>query len=103
MRPIFKVLNDELVNQIIDEALGLLRDPGVRVHNHEALKLLAAAGADVDIETQIARWRQHPLSSIFTIWRGNRSFTMVATAFNSTPALQPLPSSIAKRNSNERQ
>jgi len=55
MRPIFKMLNDELVNQIIDEALGLLRDPGVRVHNDEALELLAAGGADVDRETQIAR------------------------------------------------
>ncbi|HEY43952.1 MAG TPA: hypothetical protein G4O11_08235 [Anaerolineae bacterium] len=55
MRPIFKILSDELVNQIIDEALGLLLDPGVRVHNHEALELLAAAGADVDSEMQVAR------------------------------------------------
>jgi trimethylamine--corrinoid protein Co-methyltransferase len=54
MRPIFKILSDDLVDQIIDEALGLLRDPGVRVHNDEALELLAAAGADVDSELQIA-------------------------------------------------
>jgi trimethylamine--corrinoid protein Co-methyltransferase len=55
MKPIFKILGDDLVNQIIDEALDLLRDPGVRVHNKEALEILAAAGADVDMETQIAR------------------------------------------------
>jgi trimethylamine--corrinoid protein Co-methyltransferase len=55
MRPIFKILSDDLVSQIIDEALSLLRDPGVRVHNKEALEILAAAGADVDNEMQVAR------------------------------------------------
>jgi trimethylamine--corrinoid protein Co-methyltransferase len=47
-------LSDELVNQIIDEALQLLVDPGVRVHNPEALTLLAEAGAEVNFDTKIA-------------------------------------------------
>ena len=54
MRPKLKLLNDELVKQIINEGFELLMDPGVRVHNDEALKLLAEAGAKVDFEAQIA-------------------------------------------------
>jgi trimethylamine---corrinoid protein Co-methyltransferase len=48
MRPTLRVLSDGLVEQIIAEGMALLRDPGVRVHNAEALRLLAGAGADVD-------------------------------------------------------
>jgi len=55
MRPIFKLLDDELVHKIIDEAFGLLIDPGVRVHNDEALALLTEAGAEVDLASRIAR------------------------------------------------
>ena len=55
MRPKLKTLSDELVNKIIDEAYGLLMDPGVRVHNQEALELLAEAGAEVDFESKVAR------------------------------------------------
>jgi trimethylamine--corrinoid protein Co-methyltransferase len=55
MRPKLKVLSDELVDQIIAEGFELLVDPGVRVHNEEALKLLTDAGADVNMDTQIAR------------------------------------------------
>lgn len=40
--------------QIIDEGFALLDDPGVRVHNDEALKLLAEAGARVDFDNQVA-------------------------------------------------
>jgi trimethylamine--corrinoid protein Co-methyltransferase len=54
MRPKLNILSDDLVTQIIDEAFGLLIDPGVRVHNEEALDLLAEAGAKVDREKQIA-------------------------------------------------
>ncbi len=54
MRPKLKLLSDELVEQIIGEGFELLMDPGVRVHNDEALKLLAEAGAKVDFDTQIA-------------------------------------------------
>jgi trimethylamine--corrinoid protein Co-methyltransferase len=55
MRPKLKLLSDALVSQIIDEGFGLLMDPGVRVHNQEALRLLAEAGAEVEHATQIAR------------------------------------------------
>jgi len=54
MRPQFKILGDDLLGQIIAEGFELLRDPGVRVHNSEALRLLADAGADVDFDAQIA-------------------------------------------------
>ncbi|MGD9001707.1 MAG: trimethylamine methyltransferase family protein, partial [Anaerolineae bacterium] len=50
----FKILGDDLIEQIIAEGFELLMDPGVRVHNNEALELLAAAGADVDLESRIA-------------------------------------------------
>jgi len=55
MRPLFRILGDDLIEQIIAEGFELLVDPGVRVHNTEALELLADAGADVDFESQIAR------------------------------------------------
>ncbi len=54
MQPKIKLLSDELVEQIIAEGFELLMNPGVRVHNAEALKLLADAGAKVNFETQIA-------------------------------------------------
>jgi trimethylamine--corrinoid protein Co-methyltransferase len=54
MRPQLKFLNNDLINQITNEGLALLMDPGVRVENTEALDLLANAGADVDFEAQVA-------------------------------------------------
>lgn len=55
MRPKLTILGDTMIGQIIDEAMGLLMDPGVRVHNEDALSLLAAAGADIDRAGSIAR------------------------------------------------
>jgi len=55
MQPHLKFLNDDLINQIINEGLTLLMDPGIHVENEEALDLLANAGADVDFESQVAR------------------------------------------------
>jgi len=54
MRPHLKFLGDDLINQITNEGLALLMDPGVRVENAEALDLLANAGAEVDFEAQVA-------------------------------------------------
>jgi trimethylamine--corrinoid protein Co-methyltransferase len=54
MRPRFRILSDDLIEQIIAEGFELLMDPGVRVHNSEALGLLADAGADVDFDSRIA-------------------------------------------------
>lgn len=55
MRPQFKILSDDLVQTILDEAHALLLDPGVRVHNQEALDLLAEGGAQVDFESRVVR------------------------------------------------
>ena len=55
MRPKLNILSEELVKQIIAEGYELLMDPGVRVHNEDALVLLAEAGADVNMDTRIAR------------------------------------------------
>ena len=54
MRPHFELLSDDLISQVVDEAIALLMDPGVRVENAEALDLLAEAGARVDREAQVA-------------------------------------------------
>jgi trimethylamine---corrinoid protein Co-methyltransferase len=54
MRPTVTLLDDQLVQQILAEALELLQDPGVRVHNDEALGLLAGAGARVDRQARVA-------------------------------------------------
>lgn len=55
MRPKLTILSDTMVNQIITEAMELLRDPGMRVHNEDALTLLAQAGATIDRENRVAR------------------------------------------------
>ena len=41
MRPKLNLLSDELVKQIIEEGFALLMNPGIQVHNEEALSLLA--------------------------------------------------------------
>jgi trimethylamine--corrinoid protein Co-methyltransferase len=55
MRLKLQVLDHDVVGKVIDEGFQLLLDPGVRVHNQEALRLLAEAGAEVDLDSQIAR------------------------------------------------
>jgi trimethylamine--corrinoid protein Co-methyltransferase len=54
IRPKLEFLSRETVDRAIDEAYELLWDPGVRVHYDEALKLLADAGATVDMESRVA-------------------------------------------------
>jgi len=55
MRPKLNLLSDELVKQILEEGFALLMNPGIQVHNDEALTLLADAGAEVDMESKIAK------------------------------------------------
>jgi trimethylamine--corrinoid protein Co-methyltransferase len=55
MRPKLNLLSDELVKQIIEEGFALLLNPGIQLHNEEALSLLADAGAEVDREKKIAK------------------------------------------------
>jgi trimethylamine--corrinoid protein Co-methyltransferase len=54
-RTTWKVFDDNLVQQILQEGIGLLSDPGVRVHNQNALDLLAQAGARVDFAQQVVK------------------------------------------------
>jgi trimethylamine--corrinoid protein Co-methyltransferase len=55
IRPKLEFLSRETVSRALDEAYDLLMNPGVRVHYHEALQLLADAGAAVDIESRVAK------------------------------------------------
>jgi len=48
MRPILKLLSEELKTRILDEALSVLSGLGVEVHNPGLVELLAANGAAVD-------------------------------------------------------
>ncbi|MFQ6612844.1 MAG: trimethylamine methyltransferase family protein [Fidelibacterota bacterium] len=51
MRPRVKFLSNQLINQIVAEARGLLCEMGMEIHNREVLKLLAEHGARVDLDT----------------------------------------------------
>jgi trimethylamine--corrinoid protein Co-methyltransferase len=55
VRPAVELLSPDLVERIVGEGMALLADPGIRVHNAEALDLLAAGGAEVDRDRQVAR------------------------------------------------
>ncbi len=48
MRPRFDLLERELVERIVDEALALLGRPGIKVEEPEAIRLLVSAGAAAD-------------------------------------------------------
>jgi trimethylamine--corrinoid protein Co-methyltransferase len=54
IRPTVQFLSVETVNRVIEEAIQLLQDPGVRVHSPRALRLLADHGARVDLEAKVA-------------------------------------------------
>ena len=55
IRPQLQFLSQETVDRALDEAYELLMDPGVLIHYDEALRLLGDAGADVDLESRVAR------------------------------------------------
>ncbi len=48
MRPTVRFLNDELIKQIIDEAVSILCTLGVRIHNQEVVSILSDHGCKVD-------------------------------------------------------
>jgi trimethylamine---corrinoid protein Co-methyltransferase len=75
MQPRLKLLGDDLVERIIGEAIELIDEPGVRVHNDEALGLLADAGARLDrtgrvahIHEKIVRQALESVQSDFTLY-----------------------------------
>jgi trimethylamine:corrinoid methyltransferase-like protein len=53
MQPILELLEPELVQRILEEALQLLQEPGVKVQSPPGLALLEAAGARVDPTRQV--------------------------------------------------
>lgn len=55
MQPFITLLSNELVKQIIDEALQLLMDPGIKVQSEAARQLLHSAGANIDEVNDVAK------------------------------------------------
>ncbi|MCK5094883.1 MAG: trimethylamine methyltransferase family protein, partial [Spirochaetes bacterium] len=59
MRPLaefLRVLSDEEVEKLHENALQLLCNPGMKIENGEALKALKARGAEVDLDTEVVRF-----------------------------------------------
>jgi trimethylamine--corrinoid protein Co-methyltransferase len=54
LRPTLQFLAPDTVDQVLEEALALLEEPGVRIHSRRALSLLADHGARVDAEAKVA-------------------------------------------------
>jgi len=54
MKPSIQVLTTEEEKKIIQEAIQLLENPGIKVSNIEGLKLLSDAGAKIDLNTKVA-------------------------------------------------
>ncbi|MFM8321874.1 MAG: trimethylamine methyltransferase family protein [Chloroflexota bacterium] len=54
MRPKLSLLSEDLVQRILDEAFQLMAEHGIKVQAPEAMDLLAAAGARVDREAEVA-------------------------------------------------
>jgi len=54
MQPKLKLLTQDLVKKILDEAFQLLVEPGIKVHSKEARDLLAASGSQIDETNQVA-------------------------------------------------
>lgn len=50
MRPTVRFLTDDLIKQIIDEAIGILCSLGLQIHNKQILSMLADHGAKVDMD-----------------------------------------------------
>jgi len=55
MRPTFRLLDDQLITRIVDEARSLLKTLGVTVQNAQVLSLLGDFGAEIDSASQHAR------------------------------------------------
>ena len=58
MRPVTRLLRDELIDRIIAEAREVLCRLGVEIHNQAVLSMLADHGAAVDKDTCYARFTE---------------------------------------------
>jgi trimethylamine:corrinoid methyltransferase-like protein len=91
VKPKLELLDRALLDRILQEAFTLLMEPGVKVGDPEAARVLLRAGARVEdgvahIPELLARRASTPLpgSSFSTIAPATRLFTMEATTFIST-------------------
>jgi trimethylamine:corrinoid methyltransferase-like protein len=55
MQPNLQVLAPEILPRVIDEAIRLLRTPGVKVGSPEAINLLHSSGAQVNMNNGIVQ------------------------------------------------
>ena len=55
MRPVVRFLSDELAEEIIAEARGVVCDLGLEIHNNTVLSMLSDHGAGVDSDTKRVR------------------------------------------------
>jgi trimethylamine--corrinoid protein Co-methyltransferase len=53
MQPAIKLLSDDLLQRVLDEAFQLMLEPGIKVQSQEARDLLGSAGARVDVEREV--------------------------------------------------
>ena len=58
MRPTVRFLTDELIKQIVDEAVGLLCNIGMQIRHKQLLSLLAEHGAEVDMGNSHAKFTE---------------------------------------------
>jgi trimethylamine--corrinoid protein Co-methyltransferase len=49
------IVDNSVLERIVDTAYKLLQEPGLKIYNYEARKLLAEAGAEVDFESLIVK------------------------------------------------
>jgi trimethylamine--corrinoid protein Co-methyltransferase len=55
MQPKIELLTTDLIERVLDEAYQLLVNPGVKVQSQDARELLAGAGAQIDLSTEVVR------------------------------------------------
>ncbi len=55
MQPKIRLLTEEMVQRVLEEAFELMMRPGIRVQSAEARQLLRASGAEVDENEEVAR------------------------------------------------
>lgn len=63
MRPKIKFLDDKLIEQIISEAMSILCEMGVEIHNDEVLSMLGDHGVDIRMDTHRAVFNEEIINN----------------------------------------
>ena len=58
MRPTVRFLTDDLIKQIIDEAISILCNIGLPIHNNQLLSMLSGHGAKVDMDSSHVKFTE---------------------------------------------